>query len=103
MSWHDLDDRTLLAFAVAAGPHTLALSGVIADFALGVAADGDAAAARAVAGADCLEFLAHDPELLAAVTGAGPYSAPVEELLRRYLSRTTAQGALLEPPLTRAG
>lgn len=92
MKWQELDDRTLLAFAVAAGPHTLRLSGLIADFALSVAADGDPTLARSVAGVDCLEIVAHDPALVPGVAASGPYSAPVEELLRRYVGRLTEAG-----------
>lgn len=92
MTWHDVDDRILLAFAVPAGPHTLSLAALIAEFARTIAAQDDARLANAIAGTDCLELIAHDPEFLPCIRAASPYSDPVEELLRR-------QSALAVPPL----
>ena len=90
MTWHDIDDRMLLAFAVAAGPHTLSLAALIAEFARTIAAQDDPRAASAVAGTDSLELIMHDPELFPGIAAAGPYSEPVEELLRRYSERVLA-------------
>jgi hypothetical protein len=87
MTWHDVDDRLLLAFAVAAGPHTLSLAALIAEFARTIAARDDPRVANAIAGTDCLESILHDPELLPGIRAAGPYSDPVEELLRRHTER----------------
>jgi hypothetical protein len=87
MTWHDVDDRMLLAFAVAAGPHTRSLAACIAEFARTIAAQDNPGVANAVAGSDCLELVVHDPELLPGIRAAGPYSDPVEELLRRHSER----------------